>query len=316
MQGFQSFYKTQSAVLFIVFNRPDTTQQVFEQIKNAQPARLYIAADGPRSHKNGEDELCEQVRNIAQQVDWPCKVKTLFRDNNLGCKEAVSSGIDWFFEHEEEGIILEDDCLPANSFFSFCDEMLEKYRHDTRVRHICGCNLQQGNKRGDASYYFSNLTLVWGWAGWRRVWNDYDKTLAKYDEQVIRPQLSKIFADPLIVDSWEAIFKELKAGHINTWDYQLTFLNFFNNGLSVIPNKNLVSNIGYGSNSTHTANSANQFANVPLEEIDEITHPLYFLPEKEADVFVLTPEFKLEERYHKHNHPRRQLKRWLKNRFK
>lgn len=310
------FRKTQSAVLFIVFNRPDTTQLVFDSIKAAQPPRLYIAADGPRNNQDREEALCQQVRTIAQQVDWPCEVKTLFRDSNLGCKEAVSSGIDWFFEHEEEGIILEDDCLPAHSFFSFCDEMLAKYRHDTRIRHICGCNLQQGNKRGEASYYFSNLTLVWGWAGWRRVWKDYDKTLAKYHEQSIRPQLSKIFADPLIVDSWEAIFKEVKAGRINTWDYQLTFLNFFNNGLSVIPNKNLVSNIGYGNNSTHTGNATNLFANVPLEEMDEITHPLYMLPEKEADVFVLTPEFKLEERHRRHNHPRRQLKRWLKSRFK
>lgn len=309
-------YQTRSAVLLIAFNRPDTTHRVFDAIKAAKPSRLYFAADGPRPHKPGEAELCEQVRSIVTQVDWPCEIKMLFRAANLGCKNAVSSAISWFFEHEEEGIVLEDDCLPSLSFFKFCDTMLDKYRFDTRIRHIGGSNLQQGKTWGDGSYYFSNMTHVWGWAGWRRVWNDYDKDLKRYNENEVREQLSKIFIGPLVLDSWEVIFKDTKAGKIDTWDYQLTFINFFNNGLSVIPNKNLISNIGYGNGATHTENTSNRHSAIPLQELDEIVHPTYVLPEKEADMASLSYEFKLEERYRKHNHPRRKLKRWLKTMFK
>lgn len=306
-------YHTQSAVLMIVFNRPDTTARVFERIREAKPPRLYIAADGPRADRAGEPENCEQVRAIATRVDWPCEVKTLFRERNLGCKEAVSSAISWFFGQEEEGIILEDDCLPVNSFFRFCDIMLERYRYDTRIRHIAGSNLQFGKTWGDVGYYFSNLTHVWGWAGWRRVWHDYDKDLKLYKAEEVRNRLSNIFDDPLTLDTWEDIFRKLKAGEIDTWDYQLTFINFFNNGLSVIPNQNLISNIGFGGSSTHTGDTANPYANLPTEEMGDIVHPLYILPERQADHEIAKLIFNLEERYARHNKLSRRLKRWIKN---
>jgi hypothetical protein len=309
-------YQTQSAVLFIVFNRPETTGLVFERIKAAQPRHLYIAADGPRTDRAGEAELCAQTRAVAQLVDWPCQVNTLYRDTNLGCKEAVSSAITWFFEHEEEGIILEDDCLPAHSFFKYCDTLLEKYRYDTRIRHIGGANLQQGNIRGNASYYYSNLTHVWGWAGWRRVWQEYDKDLTKYHTADVRLQMSRIFTDTYILDSWVEIFTALKAGRIDTWDYQLTFLNFFNHSLSVIPNQNLISNIGFGNGSTHTVDTSNRHAAIPLQEMDEITHPIYVLPSQEADLFTLNYDFNVAARRKKHDAPRRKVKRWFKGLFK
>src|SRR6187402_998951 len=134
MSELPHLYQTKSAVLFIIFNRPDNTAHVFEQIRAARPPRLYIAADGPRQSRSNENSLCQQTRQIALQADWDCEVKTLFRDENAGCKEAVSAAITWFFDNEEEGIILEDDCLPANSFFKFCDELLEKYRDNSAVR--------------------------------------------------------------------------------------------------------------------------------------------------------------------------------------
>jgi hypothetical protein len=170
----------------MIFRRPDFTSRVFEQIRNVRPARLYIAADGPRSGREGEQQLCIETRAIIEQIDWDCELKTLFREKNLGCKMAISSAIDWFFEQEEEGIILEDDCLPNQSFFRFCDTMLEKYRNDDRIRHISGCNLQHGKKWGTASYYFSNLTHAWGWANWRRVWKDYDRDLKLYDTKDVK----------------------------------------------------------------------------------------------------------------------------------
>lgn len=307
----KDWYTTKSPVLFIVFNRPQTAFKVFEAIKKARPPRLYIAADGPRLNRENESVLCEEVRSVARLVDWQCEVKTLFRGDNLGCKDAVSSAINWFFDNEEEGIILEDDCLPANSFFRFCDVMLEKYRSDTRIRHVGGSNLQDGQIRGDASYYFSNLTHVWGWAGWKRVWKDYDKELKKYDYNDIKKQLEKIFADAFVVECWVQIFKEVKGGLINTWDYQLTFLNFFNNGLSIIPNYNLISNIGFGEGATHTFNTSDKVSAIPLFEIDQITHPLYILPEKVADHYTLSHEFPIAMMKRKHNKWTRRMKRKL-----
>lgn len=288
-------YTTKSAVLFLIFNRPDVTAKVFEQIQKVKPPRMYIAADGPRNEKENEETLCQETRSVIDRIDWDCQVKTLFRNENLGCKYAVSSGIDWFFENEEEGIILEDDCLPSADFFVFCDEMLEKYRFDTRIRHIGGSNLQSGNKWGDATYYYSNLTHVWGWASWRRAWNDYDVELTKYKNIDANYYFKNIFNDDILVESWVAIFNKLVKNGIDTWDYQWTITNFFNNGLSIIPNVNLISNIGFGVNATHTRNSNDKASNIKIQKLHEITHPLVVLPQKEADFFTLSSEFRLRK---------------------
>ncbi|MES2108326.1 MAG: nucleotide-diphospho-sugar transferase [Bacteroidota bacterium] len=308
-------YQTKSAVLFVIFNRPDTTLKVFEQIRNAKPARLYVSADGARAHKPGEAVLCAEARSVTDRIDWECEVKTLFNKENLGCKDAVSAAITWFFDNEEEGIILEDDCLPAHSFFKFCDTLLDEYRHDTRVRHITGCNLQQGKKWGSGTYYFSNRTHVWGWASWRRVWNDYDKNLEKYNAAEIKDKLQSVYADPLVADTWVNIFTELKAGKINSWAYQLDFINLFNNALTIIPNENLISNIGFGDGATHTVDVDNVYADVPLQEIEEITAPVYMLPEKQADMNLLIPEFHIEEKRRKQKLLRKRVKRWFKSLF-
>ncbi|CAN5156144.1 hemolytic protein HlpA [soil metagenome] len=308
-----AFYHTQSPVLFVIFNRPDVTQRVFDEIRAAQPSRLYIAADGPRKGWPTDKLLCEQSRDIVKNIDWECEVKTLFRTQNAGCREGVSSAVTWFFSYEEEGIILEDDCLPAKSFFKFCDTLLERYRFDTRIRHITGCNLQQGKKWGNYSYYFSNMTHVWGWASWKRVWKDYDKNLKKYNKSDVRVQLSNIFADPLIVECWEQVFEEVKAGRINAWGYQLDFANFFNNGLTIIPNENLIANIGFRNDATHTVDTNSIYANIPLTEIHEITHPVFILPEKQADLITLVRDFNIVERRRKHNSLRKKVKRWFKS---
>jgi hypothetical protein len=306
-------YITTSPVLFLIFNRPETTLRVFNAIKAAKPSKLYIAADGPRMEKDGEALLCQQTIAIVSEIDWECKVERLFRTHNLGCKQAVSSAIDWFFEHEEEGIILEDDCLPAKSFFYYCDTLLEKFRHDTRIRHITGCNLQGGKTWGDASTYFGNQTHVWGWASWKRVWNDYDKDLKRYEENEVADKLRNVFTDPFLIEDWTRIFKEVKSGKIDTWDYQLAFINYFNNSLSVNPNVNLISNIGFGEGATHTFSANSYYANNPLQEISQITYPKYFLPEKRADYLVFNHDFKLDERWKKYNSFRRKVKRWIKS---
>jgi len=306
-------YQTQTAVLFIIFNRPDTTAKVFEQIKKARPKKLYIAADGPRADRPNEELICNQTRETATAVDWDCRVETLFNTQNKGCKMAVSSAITWFFNKEEEGIIIEDDCLPADDFFRFCDELLEKYRYDTRIRHIAGGNFQQGLKRGEASYYFSKISHVWGWASWRRAWADYDVTLNKYNEEDGKAALCNVFDDKWIAESWCQIFTEMKKGGVDTWDYQWGFTNYFNNALCIIPNVNLISNIGFGENATHTTQTDNIYANVPHGRLNEITHPQFFVADKTADEFSLSVDFNIAEKKRQYNKPRRKLKRWLKS---
>jgi GT2 family glycosyltransferase len=163
----------ETAILILLFNRPETTIRVFDKISQIKPQRLYIASDGPRKNFDGEKEKVKKVREIATRVDWPCEVKTLFRNENLGCKKGVSSAITWFFEQEEQGIILEDDCVPNLDFFTFCESLLDRYAEDERVSVITGNNFQNNKWRGDASYYFSKYNHCWGWASWRRSWKDY-----------------------------------------------------------------------------------------------------------------------------------------------
>lgn len=306
-------YQTTSPVLFLIFNRPDTTQRVFEQICEAKPAKLYIAADGPRKDREGENALCKETRGIIKNINWPCDVKTLFRDENLGCKYGVSTALDWFFTHEEEGIIIEDDCLPSNDFFRFCDILLEKYRYDTRISAIAGCNLHSGKKWSDKSYYFSNNLEVWGWASWKRIWQQYDPELSAYQEKEVTEAFNTIFNEPILTKEYLEIFSQLKAGKIDTWDYQLKLISFFNNGLTIIPNVNLITNIGFRADATHTKTSNDKFANLPTETLsDTLSHPSFILPNKEADRDILEFEFQIRQKKIKHNTFSRRFKRWLK----
>ncbi|MBV8253036.1 MAG: hypothetical protein JO154_10555 [Chitinophaga sp.] len=311
-----SAYHVQSPILFLIFNRPDLTSRVFQQIRAVKPQRLYVGADGPRANKPGEAALCQEVRNIIREIDWPCEVKTLFREENLGCKRAVSEAITWFFDQVEEGIIIEDDCLPAISFFQFCDYMLAHYRQDNRVRLITGSNLQDGRKWGEATYFFSQYSHIWGWATWRRVWAQYDAELTAYTEDDVSLHLPKIFSDPFLIQDWLRIFRELHQGKIDTWDYQLSFITFFENGLCVTPNVNLISNLGFRPDATHTFDLQSLNANVPSGEITDIIHPKTFLPEKEADYYYMQKEFDLVNRWRRYNKPKRKLKRWLLQWFK
>jgi hypothetical protein len=299
----------------VIFNRPDTTLKVFEEIRTAKPARLYIASDGPRQDHPDDKLLCSQARSVINNVDWDCELKTFINKKNVGCKDSVSAAITWFFDNEEEGIILEDDCLPANSFFKFCDTLLEKYRNDTRIRHISGCNLQMGKKWGGGTYYFSNRTHIWGWASWKRAWEDYDKNLKKYNNEEIKERLFNIYGDPIVVQSWLEIFNEVKAGKVNSWAYPLDFINFFNNGLVIIPNENLISNIGFNSNATNTLNADNVYANIPLSEIQEIIDPIFILPEKRADLTIINRDFNIEQRRLKENAFKSKVKKWFVSMF-
>ncbi len=253
-------------VLFLIFNRPDTTKRVFEEIRKVKPKKLFVAGDGPRKNKEGEAELCAQTRAVIENIDWDCELKTLFREENLGCKDAVSQAIDWYFSQVEEGIILEDDCLPNASFFTFCEAMLEKYRDDERIMHISGNNPL--NEEPDDSYYFVKTPHVWGWATWRRAWAKYDVDMKSFPDFKIENAIKEDYVQKY----WLKTFKRVISGEINTWDYQWAYALFYNNALSIVPKKVLVSNLGFNENATHTTISE-KFGNRQRQELNQIIHP-------------------------------------------
>ncbi len=276
----------QTPILFLIFNRPDETKKVFEAIRQAQPSQLFIAADGARPERSEEAEICQRTRAVVKNIDWDCKVNTLFRDTNLGCKYAVSGAINWFFSNVSEGIILEDDIVPDPSFFKFCEILLEKYRHDTRIMQICGANFQFGRQRGDGGYYFSRYNHVWGWATWKRAWQLYDVDIKTFPAFKQQRCIETIFYDPIIQQYWTRAFERMYRKEIDTWDYQWTYAIWCNNGLSIIPNINLVSNIGFGQNATHTTDSSAVEANHPTYPMKEIIHPTFVLLNNEADDYT------------------------------
>jgi len=280
-----------TAVLFLVFNRPGTTAKVFEAIREAQPPRLYIAADGPREGRVDEVEHVSRVRAIATEVDWPCDVKTLFREKNLGCKYAVSGAISWFFEQEQQGIILEDDCLPHPDFFPFCETLLNRFRDDERVSVITGNNFQNGRRHGEASYYFSKYNHCWGWASWRRAWRHYRGDLQFWPEYNTSDDWRRHIPDKVERRYWEKIFDSTHAGETNSWAYPWIASVWYCGGLTATPNVNLVSNIGFGPNSTHTKSAGSPLAEVATSAIGDLSHPRVIIHNQVADDYVFDNVF-------------------------
>jgi hypothetical protein len=279
-----SEFKLRTPVAFIIFNRPNTTQKVFAEIARAQPPKLLVIGDGPRASRAGEDELVAATRAIIKQVDWPCEVLVNFSDLNLGCKVRVSSGLDWIFEQVPEAIILEDDCLPDQSFFRFCEELLDRYRNDFRVGMISGDNFQFGRRYTQNSYYFSKYMHIWGWATWRDRWvGSYDVNLSDWPQIREQDLLVDLLGDQKEAAYWSALFEKVYAGKIDTWDYQWAFANLIRKRLGVLPSVNLISNIGFGVQATHTVRTSH-LANLPVSSIQfPLIHPLDVIKNDIAD---------------------------------
>ncbi len=232
------------AILFLIFNRPDTTKKVFEAIRQARPPRLYVAADGARPNRPGELDACHEARAITANIDWPCDVKYLFREQNLGCKGAISSAIDWFFEHEEEGIILEDDCLPDPTFFNFCQTMLERYRDEEKVMMITGSSVLPERYEMATDYFFTRYYFIWGWATWKRAWKHYDRKMSSWPSFRDAGGLIDHYPTWSFIQSQMGIYQDTYDGKIDTWDVQWFFTCALLDGLSIMPRTNLISNIG------------------------------------------------------------------------
>jgi len=276
-------------VVFVIFNRPMTTRVVFESIRRARPTKLLVIADGPRSDRTEEANLCEEARKIATNVDWPCDVVTRFSTQNLGCKTNVSGGLDWAFSQVDEAIILEDDCLPDPTFFPFCQELLERYRGNPKISEISGSNYQQGHRRTDFSYYFSRHAHIWGWATWKRSWQLNDLNMSAWPELRDRKWLEQYLSDPKAAYYWRKIFDDSynnNSDSLNSWAVPWTFSCWTHRALSIIPEVNLVSNIGYSGAATHTtqgtAVNRTRFSSMDFP----LRHPPRIEPNVEADRFT------------------------------
>jgi hypothetical protein len=300
-------------VLFLVFNRPDTTARVFDAIRAARPRQLFIAADGPRADRAGEAERCRRVREIATAVDWPCETRTLFRQDNLGCKRAVSSAIDWFFDQVEEGIVLEDDCVPDPSFFAYCADLLAQYRNDPRVMAISGDNFISAHWRPVESYYFSLFPHVWGWASWRRAWALYDVAMSDWPSQRDAGLMDRVFpSSPSARRHWTDVLNSAARGEIDTWDYQWQYATWKYDALSCLPAVNLISNIGFGANATHTHDAEAKLANLARESLSlPLSHPTAVMANTHADDWTSQHVFDLDAYVRPLNRLRRAIRAHL-----
>ena len=284
-------WQLKTPVAFIIFKRPDTTEKVFEAIRQAKPPKLLVIADGARQDMPGEAEKCAATRAIIDRVDWDCEVLKNYSEINLGCRKRVSSGLDWVFDNVEEAIILEDDCLPHPTFFHFCEELLERYRYDLRIASISGQNVQLGRRRTEYSYYFSCYNHIWGWATWKRAWQYFDVDMKSWPEIKKRCLLVDILLESQGVKFWTEKLQATYDGDIDTWDMQWTLACWLQSGLCILSNVNLISNIGFGVEGTNIKSKKGRFfkryANMPTEAMKfPLKHPPNIMRDLQADNFT------------------------------
>ena len=296
-------YVCQTPVLLIAFNRPNTTKKVFEQIRKAQPLKLFFAVDAARTAKGEVEKLLnEQVKGIAELVDWPCELHTLFRTDNRGCGYGPAEAISWAFENDDRLIVLEDDCVPTQSFFRFCDEMLERYKDDTRVNIVSGRSHHQGSKFfEDKDYVFTHYAHTWGWATWKRAWEKFDMRMSDYPEFKKTGGANNILfskEETAYFNMWfESIYNNIEQECTHSWDAQWVYARLKSGALGIVPAKNLIQNIGeFG---THSSGHKAVFDLHADEMPDTIRHPLYILPNREYEnmhfhnhIHVITPLYK------------------------
>lgn len=275
-----------SPIVLIVFNRPQTTERVIEAIKAVQPKKILVIADGPRQHIPGEIEKCEKVRNLVDRSHFGCEVLKNYSDSNLGCAKRVSSGLDWVFSTVEEAVILEDDCIPHPTFFRYCDELLNFYRNDSRIMSICGLCVPGAFKRSESSYHFSSFQRCWGWASWRRAWNYYDHEMQLWPQVSQNNLLSDIFHDKKSQNFWHDKFQKVYKNEIDSWAYRWLFSCWMQSGLSILPNVNLISNIGTGLDATNTINDSFATQLIAQEIQFPMKHPSRIVRDSWADKYI------------------------------
>ena len=285
-----SSHQLKTPIVFIIFKRADTTQKVFEVIRQVRPEKLFVVADGPRSDRVGEAEKTAAARAIVDQVDWDCQVAKDYSDINLGCAKRVSSGLDWVFSQVKQAIILEDDCIPDISFFRFCEELLDRYQDDERVMSISGQNVQFGHTKVDHSYYFSRYHHCWGWATWQRAWKHFDFSMSHWPDVRSQNALQGVLCDTEATRFWGQTFQATCDGQIDSWANRWMLACWLQNGLSILSRTNLVSNVGFGMDSTNTKSrtqKVNRYSNMTTEALDfPLHHPPLMLRNIQADSYT------------------------------
>lgn len=265
----------ESPVVFLFFNRRELAESVFDRIRAARPKRLTLVSDGPRPGVPGESELVADLRTrIENMIDWPVDVIRDYASENLGCGCRVATGIDSALTRYGRAIILEDDCLPAASFFPYCDTLLDRFENDPRVLSITGTyflNVTRG--RGVAG--LSRYPCIWGWATWARAWEGYDRQLTGWDTAFIDEIAEEGVIPSFLPAAWKHLFAWAREHPMSTWDLQFWFLCLKKRGLSVFPYRNQISNVGGGPGATHT--TVTRFCNRRLYELSNpagLQHPL------------------------------------------
>jgi hypothetical protein len=253
-------------VALFLFNRPDLTARVFAEIARARPRRLLVVADGPRPGVAGEVALCAAARSVVDQVDWDCDVLTNLSDVNLGCRRRMASGISWVFDSCEEAILLEDDCLPHADFFPFCAQLLERYKFTARVMAVTGTSFSLADRHKPSySYGFSVFPYVWGWATWRRAWKHYDPEMLAWPALRQTPWLRQALGSRAGARYFAERLDAVAGGLVDTWDYQWFYSCWRQNGVAAVPTANLISNLGWRFDATHTRTRGSALGNAPVE---------------------------------------------------
>lgn len=278
-------------VVLIIFNRPSLATRVFSTIAKVRPQQLFVIADGPRS--SDESETCQAARSVIELIDWDCHLEIDFADRNLGCRKRIVSGLNWVFSNVDQAIVLEDDCVPHASFFSYCESLLDLYKNNERVMEIGGGNYQFGRKRTEYSYYFSKYSHTCGWATWRRAWQYFDESITGWPQLKASRSWDVMCDDPGERQYWESIYDRIFHGRFQTsWDYQWQLSRWCRNGLTVVPNVNLISNVGYGPEATHVRWQGDSLAQMPIHDIGELRHPLSVSRHEEADKYMFQRVFR------------------------
>ena len=277
-------------VVLIIFNRPALATRVFAAIAKARPQQLFVIADGPRSPD--ERATCQAARSVIELIDWDCQLEIDFADRNLGCRKRIVSGLNWVFSKVDQAIVLEDDCVPHDSFFSYCESLLDLYKKNEQVMEIGGGNYQFGRRRTEYSYYFSKYSHTCGWATWRRAWQYFDESIIGWPQLKVSRSWGVMCDDPRERQYWESIYDSIFHGRFQTsWDYQWQLSRWRRNGLTAVPNVNLISNIGYGPEATHVRWQRDSLAQMPIHDIGELRHPPSVSRHEGADKYMFQTVF-------------------------
>lgn len=278
--------RCRTPVAIIFFNRPHTLARIFDVLRQVRPDRLYLIADGPRPDRPDDADKCTAARAVAASVDWPCRIERNYAEANLGCRRRTVSGLDWLFAQADDAIVLEDDCLPAPTFFRYCGELLDRYRGDTRIATIGGHVMQGPSTVAGPSYRFSRYPSLWGWAGWRRSWAMFDDALSEWPALAASGWLERRFPTPGAAPYWRMIFNQMRAG-FDTWDFRMNFACFRHDALSIHPAVNLVANIGFGPEATNDRRADHPAARRRARDIGfPLVHPAAVSPDAAADARI------------------------------